>query len=108
MEFELSDQNEATVYRYGYKKGLKYSVTIQPKNWLERLTSSKETKDVPNIILKRRFRGMKLVFTKLESNSYKFTLVSWLIPFGVGARSMYYATCTVVNSFIESSELKNA
>jgi len=108
MEFELSEQGKVTVYRYGREKGLVYSVSIQNKNWLERITSSKETKAIPNIVLKRKFRGMKLVFTKSEASQYKFTVVSWLIPLGIGAKSMYYAAQPVVNSFISAGAGKHA
>jgi len=108
MEFERSGQGKVTVYRYGCEKGLEYSVSLKNKNWIEKLTSSEETKKIPNIVLKRTFRGMKLVFTKPEASSYKFTLVSWFIPIGIGARSMYYATQSVVNSFISAEAGKNA
>jgi uncharacterized protein (DUF849 family) len=93
------ENGKVKVYRYGRKHGKEYTVSIKAKNCLERLTSSKDVQEIPNIVLTRRFRGMKLVFTKAEASQYKFTLVTWFIPFGVGAKSMYYAAQSVVQGF---------
>jgi hypothetical protein len=102
FEFEIIGANRVKAHQYGVKNGLEYSVSIIQKNWLERLTSSEQTKNIPNIVLKRTFRGMKLVFTKQEYSMYKYTFSSWFIPFGAGTSSANYATQNIVNNFIEA------
>lgn len=80
--------------------GLKYDLILQEKNWLERVTSSPEVSKVPNIYLKRKYRGIKLVFTKKKEDEYYFTLVYWLFPITANSKSSFKAPVSLLDKFI--------
>jgi hypothetical protein len=88
--------------------GLVYDLILQDKNWLERITSSAEVSKVPNICLKRKFRGIKLVFTKKKDDEYCFSLLYWLIPFGFNSSNGYRAPISLLEQFVsKANEYKN-
>jgi len=89
--------------------GLTYDLILQEKNWFERITSSAEVAKVPNIYLRRKFRGIKLVFTKTKAEEYCFTLVYWLFPIGMNSKNGYKVPVSLLEKFIsKAKEYKSA
>lgn len=98
--FNVADNNSVYYLRGNYFKPLKFNISFKNKNCLERTTSASDTKDLENIIFKRKFRGFKFVFTKKKDKEIKFTVVSWFIPFHIGTTSYNFVHEDVYSKFI--------
>ncbi|MDF1639620.1 hypothetical protein [Thalassolituus oleivorans] len=69
---DVVDDGIAEIYSYGSKKGTKYKISLKPKNFVDRIFSTKETKGLPNIILRNGILYSKISILKRDGTYYLF------------------------------------
>jgi len=90
---EVKEEGVVALYMFGSERSTDYRACLQPKNFIERITSSGEAKELPNIVLRKKLSGHKIIFTKAEAGCFHFHLSSWaLLPLFAGGRNMYYVS----------------
>ncbi|WP_299599462.1 hypothetical protein [uncultured Microbulbifer sp.] len=110
IEIEVIRHGVVKVYFLGRSKGDEFSLSFQRKNkWGRFLSRCEVAQDLPNIVMRRGWRGLKISFDKKEGKFYQFTLVSWLRPILYKTQPMQYVSVETTNQFmVAASAAQNA